>query len=162
MATISTSPLAAIDPRLRALLPADLYAVAWLDPSPQTLTRVFEHLRTLQRILYDYIPRQVSETLPHPGEVRFEWQESTLMFTDLAGFTPLLEANAALGKAGAPTLLNILNSYFAQMIEIVSKSGGNLLEFTGDAMLVQFPADQRLNDTAQALRAGLRMQRAMI
>ncbi len=47
------------------------------------------------------------------------------------------------------------------MLEIISKSGGNLLEFTGDAMLIQFPRSRRQNDTAQAVRAGLRMQRGM-
>lgn len=155
------SPLSAIEPRLRSLLPADLYAAAWVDPSPDRLMRVFEHLRTLLRILYDYVPRQVSEALPNPGELRYEWQESTLMFTDLAGFTPLMEANAARGRAGAGALLTTLNGYFAEMIEITSKSGGNLLEFTGDAMLIQFQRDRRKSDTAQAVRAGLRMQRAM-
>ncbi len=155
------SSLAALEPRLRSLLPADLYAIAWLDPSPATLTRVFEHLRTLQRILYDYVPRQIVENPPNPGEVRYGWQESTLMFTDMAGFTHLMEANSAYGSEGARTLLRILNTYFAEMIEIISKSGGNLLEFTGDAMLAQFEPDKRHSDTAQAVRAGLRMQRAM-
>jgi class 3 adenylate cyclase len=83
------------------------------------------------------------------------------MFTDLAGFTTLVEANARLGKEGAVSLLNLLNDYFSSMIEVISKSGGNLLEFTGDAMLIQFPASRRQNETAQAVRAGLRMQRAM-
>lgn len=157
----STALFAALEARLRNLLPADLYATAWVDPSPATLERVFEHLRTLQSILYDYMPRQVSETLPEPGEVRHAWQEGTLMFTDLAGFTPLMEANASFGRAGARTVLKTLNAYFGTMIEIVGKSGGNLLEFTGDAMLVQFPTTARQNDTAQAVRAALRMQRAM-
>jgi adenylate cyclase len=161
MSSNVTSPLAPIESRLRSLLPADLYATAWIDPTPDTLMRVFEHLRTLQRILYDYVPRQVQETLPNPGELRHEWQEGTLMFTDLAGFTPLMEANAGKGAAGASAVLNVLNGYFAEMIEITSKSGGNLLEFTGDAMLVQFPKDRRETDTARAVRAGLRMQRAM-
>ena len=161
MTSISSSPLTKIEPRLRTLLPADLYAVVWLDPSPTTLMSVFEHLRTLQRILYDYIPRQVTEALPHPGETRFEWQDGTLMFTDLAGFTPLMEANATHGRAGAETLLRVLNSYFTEMIEIVSKPGGALLEFTGDALLALFTASNRREDTAQAVRAGLRMQRAM-
>jgi class 3 adenylate cyclase len=160
---LTRSPLANIEPRLRPLLPADLYAQAWVDSSPATLVRVFEHLRTLQRILYDHTPRQLSEDPPHPGQVRHGWQESTLMFTDLAGFTPLVEANATRGKEGAASLLQVLNAYFAAMLEIISKSGGNLLEFTGDAMLVQFSPDarQRQSDTAQAVRAGLRMQRAM-
>jgi len=158
---ISTALFAALEPRLRNLLPADLYAMAWIEPSSASLERVFEHLRTLQSILYDYMPRQVAESLPEPGEVRHSWQEGTLMFTDLAGFTPLMEANSAFGRAGARTVLKILNDYFGTMIEIIGKSGGNLLEFTGDAMLVQFPTNPRQNETAQAVRAGLRMQRAM-
>ncbi len=161
MSSANHSPLANIEPRLRSLLPADLYAQAWVDPSPATLIKVFEHLRTLQRILYDHTPRQLSDDPPRPGQVRHSWQESTLMFTDLAGFTPLVEANAARGKEGAASLLQVLNTYFAEMLEIISKSGGNLLEFTGDALLVQFSPDQRQGDTAQAVRAGLRMQRAM-
>lgn len=161
MSSTSISPLAAIEPRLRPLLPADLYAAAWVDPSPATLTRVFEHLRTLQRILHDYLPRHVSDSPPAPGQVHHEWQEGTLMFTDLAGFTRLMEANAARGRAGAEALLGLLNTYFAQMLEIISKSGGDLLEFTGDALLALFPTDPRRSDTARAVRAGLRMQRAM-
>jgi class 3 adenylate cyclase len=161
MSPQATSPIAHIEPRLRHLLPADLYAAAWLDPTPENLRLVFEHLRTMRFILYDYVPRQVSEKLPEPGEVRHEWQEGTLMFTDLAGFTPLMEANAARGRGGAETLLGVLNWYFSEMLEIISKSGGMLLEFTGDALLAAFPRDRRDNDMIQAVRAGLRMQRAM-
>ncbi|MGE5657997.1 MAG: adenylate/guanylate cyclase domain-containing protein [Actinomycetota bacterium] len=154
-------PLATIELRLRSLLSAELYAAAWVDPSPATLINVFHHLRTLRYILTDYVPRPVAESPPIPGEVRYEWQQGTLLFTDLAGFTPLLEANAGHGRKGAQTLLEVLNAYFASMIEIISKSGGELLEFTGDAMLVQFPTGKRQQDTARAVRAGLRMQRAM-
>ncbi|HEY9647775.1 MAG TPA: adenylate/guanylate cyclase domain-containing protein, partial [Chroococcidiopsis sp.] len=104
---------------------------------------------------------QVSDNPSPPGHIRFTWQQGTLLFTDLAGFTPLLEANAAQGRRGAAHLLKVLNHYFSEMIEIISKSGGDLLEFTGDAMLVQFLADAQRSDVAQAVRAGLRMQRAM-
>lgn len=157
----SAFPLAAIERSLRSLLPADLYVEAWLNPSAANLTRVFEHLRTLHYILRGYSPRQVLESSPKPGEVRYEWQEGTLLFTDLAGFTALVEASIAQGYAGAEVLRGVLNRYFAQMLDIVGKSGGNLLEFTGDALLVEFRADKRQNGTIQAVRAGLRMQRAM-
>lgn len=157
----STSSLDSIETRLRSLLPADLYVSAWVDPSPTTLERVFEHLRTLQRILHDYSSRQISDNPPRPGEVRFEWQKGTLMFTDMSGFTRLMEANAAYGKTGAQNLLKVLNDYFATMIEVVSKSGGDLLEFTGDALLILFPSNEKQTDTLQAVKAGLRMQRAM-
>lgn len=150
-----------LEPRLRFLLPAKLYVDTWVDPSPANLEHIFDHLRTLVRILHDYVPRELAEDPPRPGELRREWQEATLMFTDLAGFTPLLEANAQRGKDGARILFRIINRYFAAMLETISKSGGSILEFTGDAMLVQFPANDMGDDTQKAIRAGLRMQRRM-
>jgi class 3 adenylate cyclase len=156
-------PLHTVEPQLRSLLPADLYAAAWVDPSQDTFLKVFDHLRALQRVLADYLPPHVAEIVAEPGRERsYEILDSALMFTDLAGFTPLMEANAAHGRAGAQRLLTILNEYFSAMIEVISMSGGNLLEFTGDAMLAQFlPGQRQDNATAQAVRAGLRMQRVM-
>lgn len=150
-----------IESRLRYLLPADLYADLWNDSSVKTLERVFVHLRTLLKILYDYVPQHVYAQGNQLGTIHHEWEEGTLMFTDLAGFTPLMEAHTARGRSGAAVLHRVLNHYFAHMIAIITKSGGNLLEYTGDAMLAQFPTDHRQNDTPQAIRAGLRMQRAM-
>ncbi len=157
---MSEPSLALIEPRLRTLLPAVLYAEAWSEPSTQTLIDVFNHLRTLRYILQDYVPRFVADDPATPGKTRAKWQTGALMFTDLAGFTTLVEAHAALGTVGAEALLEMLNIYFATMVEVISKSGGNLLEWTGDAMLVQFPqADSE--GLIKAVRAGLRMQRAM-
>ncbi|MGD1932068.1 MAG: adenylate/guanylate cyclase domain-containing protein [Leptolyngbyaceae cyanobacterium] len=156
-----TNPLLSLERQLRWLLPADLYAAAWIDPTPAKLMKVFEHLRTLQHVLIDYVPRDVYDHPPTPGHPRYSWQEGTLLFTDLAGFTPLLEACASEGLDGAELLLQVLNSYFSEMIEIVSKSSGNLLEFTGDALLVQFTTGDPQRDITQAINTGLRMQRAM-
>jgi adenylate cyclase len=166
VAGVSSPKLIEIERQLRSLLPADLYARVWIDPSADMLMRVFEHLRTLQHILVDYVPREVSHQLPQLHQVRYGWQQGSLMFTDLAGFTPLFEAKAVEGRAGAEALLILINDYFAQMIEIISKSGGNLLEFTGDALLVQFHQERHSHgekdaEVAQAVYAGLRMQRAM-
>ena len=155
------NPLFEIERRLRWLVPADLYAAAWVNPSPEMLLKVFEHLRTLQHILIDYVPRNVYDHPPEPGHPDYSWQEGTLLFTDLAGFTPLLEACASEGLDGAELLLKVLNSYFSEMIEIIGKSSGNLLEFTGDALLVQFTTGDSQRDIAQAINTGLRMQRAM-
>jgi class 3 adenylate cyclase len=157
-----THNLHILERRLRPILPADLYAAVWIDPHANNLVKVFEHLRTLHHILTDYTPQQVSAEPPDPGQIRYSWQEGTLLFTDLAGFTPLLEASAAQGTQGAIVLLTILNQYFSEMIEIIGKSSGDLLEFTGDAMLVQFFEGKDNGDLGQAIRAGLRMQRAMV
>ena len=155
------SPLTTIESRLRLLLPAEMYAFMWGNPSVEIMIDVHKHLRTLQRILHDYTSRQISFKKLKPGTVKPEWQYGTMMFTDLAGFTKLMEANSAKGRDGAEDLLKQLTKYFSAMIAIISKSGGDLVEFTGDALLVVFPKTEKDNDTLRAVRAGLRMQRAM-
>jgi class 3 adenylate cyclase len=133
----------------------------WGNPSVEIMLEVHKHLRTLQRTLHDYTSRQIDISKLKPGDVKTEWQYGTMMFTDLAGFTKLMEANASKGVAGAADLLKELTKYFSTMIAIISKSGGELVEFTGDALLVVFPKTERQDDTLRAVRAGLRMQRAM-
>lgn len=155
------SLLTTIEGRLRYLLPAEMYAAMWGNPSVDIMIEVHKHLRTLQRILHDYTSRQIDVSSLKPGDVNPEWKYGTMMFTDLAGFTKLMEANAAKGRDGAKTLLKQLTTYFSAMIEVISKSGGDLVEFTGDAMLVMFPKTDKNDDTLRAVRAGLRMQRAM-
>jgi len=155
------SPLTSIESRLRYLLPAEMYVAMWGNPSVDIMIQVHTHLRTLQRILHDYTSRQIDITKLKPGDVKTEWQYGTMMFTDLAGFTKLMEANASKGKEGAENLLRELTKYFSTMISIIGKSGGELLEFTGDAMLVLFPKKEKMDETSRSIRTGLRMQRAM-
>lgn len=156
------SPLTTIESRLRYLLPSEMYVSMWGNPSVEVMIQVHNHLRTLQRILHDYTSRQIDITKLKPGDVKTEWQYGTMMFTDLAGFTKLMEANASKGREGAENLLKELTKYFSAMISVISKSGGELVEFTGDAMLVVFPKKKdKQDDASRAIRAGLRMQRAM-
>jgi class 3 adenylate cyclase len=123
--------------------------------------QVFEHLRTLLGIVSMHVPHDSVDVLPRPGEVHHTWHEGTLMFTDLAGFTRLVATYDTQGRDGATTLLAILNAYFATMIDIISQAGGTVRKFAGDGLLVQFAADWRHHTTVRAVRAGLRMQRAM-
>ncbi|HLF89505.1 MAG TPA: adenylate/guanylate cyclase domain-containing protein [Anaerolineales bacterium] len=160
MTADSLSPFEQL-PQLRQLLPAYLFKTLETNSSDEELEQVFNHLRTLYHILDDYLPRRIASRPPQPGQRGYSWQEGTLIFTDLIGFTSLMEANTKFGQKGAETLLSVLNNYFREMIEIVSKSSGDLLEFTGDALLILFPKDKNRKDIERAVRAGLRMQRAM-
>jgi adenylate cyclase len=155
------SPLTIIESRLRYLLPAEMYVLMWGNPSVDIMLEVHNHLRTLQRIVHDYTTKQIDIKKLKPGDVKTDWQYGTMMFTDLAGFTKLMEANASKGEEGAENLLKHLTKYFSSMISIISKSGGELVEFTGDALLVVFPKSDRKDDTLRTVRAALRMQRAM-
>ncbi len=173
----------AIEPDLRNLLPAELYAdlyvSEWADQNPTTaddvasredgkkLKPIFEHLTALQKILSDYTSSLITEKRDENAKQHIIRRNGALMFTDLAGFTKLMEANAGKGKEGAENLLKVLNGYFTDIIEVISKSGGELLEFTGDALLVLFPAAKDATDldyekaVSKAVRAGLRMQKVM-
>jgi septum site-determining protein MinD len=165
MPSRSGPPLAPIESRLRWLLPADLYAAAWVDPSPATLTRVFEHLRTLQRNLQDYLPRLVIAASATPGQAQHAWQEGTLMFTDLAGFTPLLEANMARGAEGATALhllcgleeaavARTLNDYLLGRCDIEQTVHAIAPPAGQGASLMLVPASTSLDEIARMLRKG--------
>ncbi len=82
-------------------------------------------------------------------------EEGTVVFCDVAGFTPLTEALSGIGKEGAEKLTGILNSYFAEMIAIVDNSGGDVIRFGGDAMTLYFPKGLEQN-AAAASRAMMR------
>jgi len=187
----------AIEPDLRNLLPAELYAelyvTRWADQSPNApkpihpktkkettpelydgalLEPVFNHLTALQKILSDYASSLITEKRDESSKQHIIRRNGALMFTDLAGFTRLMEANADKGKDGADSLLGVLTKYFTDIIEVISKSGGELLEFTGDALLVLFPAQIKKDNEAsnkmelqkaisKSVRAGLRMQKIM-
>ncbi len=155
------TPLSAIENRLRYFLPAELYADMWGDPSVDMMVAVHKHLRTLHRVLQDYTSPRISINKPKPGDVKSEWQCGSMMFTDLVGFTKLMEANSTKGREGAADLLRQLTKYFSSMSAVISKSGGDLLEFTGDALLVVFLKNEKNDDALRAVRAGLRMQRCM-
>lgn len=186
-----------VEPDLRNFLPAELYAdlyvTDWADQDadapkvidPKTnkeitpdiqdgkkLKPVFDHLVALQKILSDYTSSLITEKRVENLRWQIIKRNGALMFTDLAGFTKLMEANSNKGEEGAKNLLNVLNCYFKDIIEVITKSGGELLEFTGDALLVLFPAPARTENenenrshlekaVSKAVRAGLRMQHEM-
>ena len=95
----SPSPLMQL-PHLRPLLPAYLAETLEIEPSDEMLEQIFHHLRTLYHILDDYLPRRIATRPPQPGQLGFTWQEGTLIFTDMIGFTTLMEANKKCGQKG--------------------------------------------------------------
>ncbi|MEM9008177.1 MAG: adenylate/guanylate cyclase domain-containing protein [Cyanobacteria bacterium P01_F01_bin.86] len=153
--------LAPQEPQLRIQLPASLYASLWVNPTIETLTAGMQHLYSLNYLLSYYLPHGVVAHPPQPGQLQWQWQTRTLMFTDLAGFTSLTQTCAQKGVKGAQFLADLLNTYFSKTLDVISVSGGDLLEFTGDAILVEFADDVPERAIAKAIRAGLRLQRMM-
>jgi class 3 adenylate cyclase/predicted ATPase len=88
---------------------------------------------------------------------------AAVLFADVSGFTALTETLAVRGPEGAEELMLLLNRYFSRMIELLVAEGGEVVQFSGDALLAVFPTTTTLTEVVQAAwRAATRMQLAMI
>jgi adenylate cyclase len=68
-----------------------------------------------------------------------QWRDITSMFTDIAGFTSLVEG------LPADTIGPLMNEYLIGMTDIVFDHGGTLMNIIGDALITMFgaPTDQK-------------------
>lgn len=82
--------------------------------------------------------------------------EATIMFTDIRGFTTITE------EYGAQGTVSFLNQYFELMVECISREGGMLDKFIGDAIMACFGLPVPKDDDAdRAVRAGISMIREL-
>lgn len=81
-------------------------------------------------------PNRVDHLVAHPEQLHLGGQRQvcSFVFTDLVGFTPLLEAS------DPAEIVGLLNDYLEAMLIIVFKHEGTMDRFVGDAMVVLFSA----------------------
>jgi len=85
-----------------------------------------------------------------------EKRELTIMFTDLAGFSPFSE------RLGPVELTTLLNDYLTEMTDIIMEEGGTLDKYEGDAIIAFWNAPLEQPDHAvRACRAAMRCQRRL-
>lgn len=99
-------------------------------------------------------PNRVAHLVAHPEQLRLGGQRQvcSFVFTDLAGFTPMLEASDPV------RVVALLNGYLEAMLVIVFRHEGTLDRFVGDAMVVLFSAPVVQQDHRQrALACALEM-----
>ena len=70
----------------------------------------------------------------------FDRVSGAILFADISGFTPLTEELASHGKEGPEELSRLLNEYFSELIDILESESGEVVKFSGDALMVLFPA----------------------
>ncbi len=97
----------------------------------------------------------VSETGMRAGDG--ETREATVMFIDIEGFTAFSEILTP------EQLIDTLNEYFAVVAEPISKHGGVINQFQGDAILATFNLPKHLEDhAAHALNAAIDIQDLLV
>ncbi|CAD8086258.1 unnamed protein product [Paramecium primaurelia] len=86
-------------------------------------------------LVVQYLANQQQITqLPEKQNLR-----SVVMFADISGFTNLTETLSKLGNEGAELIAFAINRYMELLVSAISKSGGDIFKFAGDAMIVVWP-----------------------
>ena len=113
----------------------------------------------LKKMFGRYLSTEVMNSLienPSALELGGEKRKVTIMMTDLRGFTALAE------RLEPEKVVQMLNTYFEVMVEVILKYNGTINEFIGDALLVIFGAPQEMPDRVhRAIACSIEMQNAM-
>ena len=142
--------------KMQGLTLSTYRAAKLLEKSSNDLAKSLELLKTM---FGRYLSAEVMASLienPSKLELGGEKRRVTIMMTDLRGFTALSE------RLKPEQVVQMLNSYFEIMVEVVLKFEGTINEIIGDALLVVFGAPQKmLNRAQQAVACAITMQNAM-
>ena len=114
-------------------------ALARLTAAQNDLVREAALRAQLQRYVS---PRLVDLAVANPRllELPGDWREATVLFADIRGFTQLTESTAA------PTVIRLLNDYFAEMIEVIFAHQGTVEQLIGDEIVALFGVPEGAED----------------
>jgi class 3 adenylate cyclase/tetratricopeptide (TPR) repeat protein len=102
-----------------------------------------------------YVPRLLLGGRPPVAQ---HWAtEGSLLFCDVSGFTRLSERLARQGKSGAEELVTTLSRTYTALLS-ATEDGGDLLKFSGDALVVFYEGEDH---AARAVHAAQGMRRAL-
>ncbi|MCP4335703.1 MAG: hypothetical protein GY785_23900 [Gammaproteobacteria bacterium] len=102
--------------------------------------------RVIRETLGRFVPEEVaSSLLAGGGTIPVQQTEATVLFCDIEAFTKLTEV------LGAVKIVEVLNAYFSDMVEILERHGGVVTQFQGDAILATFNVP--ITDTSHATNA---------
>ena len=102
--------------------------------------------RWVRAVFSRYVsPNLVDYIVSHPESVALGGtrRECSFIFTDVAGYTTLLE------QQDPAAVVNVVNEYLDGMIEIAFKHGGTLTAVMGDGLVIMFSAPVVQPDHAQ-------------
>jgi class 3 adenylate cyclase len=110
---------------------------------------------TFGRYLSDEIVKDLLDT-PDGLSLGGKKQNITIMFSDIRGFTAISE------QMGVEDAVTMLNHYFSDMVDVIHKYRGTVIEFLGDGILAIFGAPVAYdNHPDSAVACALEMQLAM-
>ncbi|HQR11172.1 MAG TPA: adenylate/guanylate cyclase domain-containing protein [Casimicrobiaceae bacterium] len=102
-----------------------------------------------------YVARILQEHLVADPDGRAWISEGTAVFVDISGFTRLSEQLARKGREGAEQIAGIIGQVFQSLLAVGYESGGSLIKFGGDALLLWF---EGASHAERACRATVQMR----
>jgi len=120
-----------------SVIPVLVWSAAFVVASLAHHFRSEQQQRFIKQAFARYVsPNRVEYLVEHPQDLNLGGQRQTcsFVFTDLAGFTTLME------KIDPGEAVELLNNYLEQMIAIAFKHQGTLDRIIGDAVAIMFSA----------------------
>jgi adenylate cyclase len=102
--------------------------------------------RYVKAILGRFVsPQVMEELLASPDNLEFTGRRKriTVLFTDINNFTPQCESKSP------EEVLEMLNEFFNEMLEIIFRYDGTVKQFVGDEIMVMYGAPNDLEDHAR-------------
>ncbi|MBT3915485.1 MAG: adenylate/guanylate cyclase domain-containing protein [Rhodospirillaceae bacterium] len=129
-----------------------------MDEAATSFNHMIDGLKereTIRNLFGKYVPERVAEKLlAADGALEPQAAEATILFVDLAGFTNLSE------QLKPQEIVDILNTYFSAVVDIIEQNSGVITQFQGDAILAIFNVPMPDEDhAAHAINAAREIHR---
>jgi len=147
------------DPELKQLLREIAAEEAGHEATLRSRLRLYEQKHLLRDTISRYVsPEMCEEILKNPSLLQLggRRQEVTVLFADIKGFTAMSETMKP------EEVVEVLNLYFTNMVDLVFHHQGTLDKYVGDALMAVFGVPVPLPDAAtRAVKCALAMQRRL-
>ncbi|XP_035907479.1 adenylate cyclase type 10-like isoform X1 [Anopheles stephensi] len=100
------------------------------------------HQEFTTKVISSMVP---DEVLYSPDDYKTSKFMTAMMFVDVSGFTDLSELYHNPENGGASKLSQVLNTYLGGIVNEILGHGGDILKFSGDAILVLFKANSSVS-----------------
>jgi len=123
----------------------------------EKMERVVEERRVIKDMFSRYLSQEIVQTLmdqPHLVKPGGDKKEATILFADIRGYTTFSETKPP------EYIIEMLNDYFSEAVEIVVKHRGYIDKFIGDAIMAAWgvPLQTEQQDAISAVSAALEIQ----